>query len=118
MDVFVLGYPLGKGFSALPVWKRGSIASEPAIIADQQRFVLIDSASRPGMSGSPVIRRSWGIHTMTNGGHIGGVGHATRFVGVYAGRVGPDDQDVQLGLMWPAKFVEEIIAGGVRDDAP
>ena len=29
MDVFVLGYPFGPGKTGLPIWKRGSIASEP-----------------------------------------------------------------------------------------
>ena len=31
MDVFVLGYPFGSG-NGLPVWKRGSIASEPDLV--------------------------------------------------------------------------------------
>ena len=29
MDVFILGYPFGAGPPAYPIWKRGSIASEP-----------------------------------------------------------------------------------------
>jgi hypothetical protein len=116
MDVFVLGYPLGIGITALPIWKRASIASEPAVIVTQQLFTYLDTASRPGMSGSPVIRRSWGFHNMLNGNFLGGVPRASRFVGVYAGRVGPNDSDVQLGLMWPARFVEEIVAHGVRDE--
>lgn len=63
-DAFILGYPFSKdNLSAafgennhyyLPVWKRGSIATEPNLkIAD--KLILIDSMSRPGMSGSPVV---------------------------------------------------------------
>jgi hypothetical protein len=63
-DAFILGYPFSKEHLSdafgdnshyyLPVWKRGSIATEPNLkIAD--RLILIDSMSRPGMSGSPVV---------------------------------------------------------------
>src|SRR5271170_2109269 len=31
MDVFVLGYPFGYSLPGYPVWKRGSIASEPQL---------------------------------------------------------------------------------------
>jgi hypothetical protein len=59
-DVFILGYPFGFEQPGFPVWKRGSIASEPQVAPLATRYLLVDSASRPGMSGSPVIRRSWG----------------------------------------------------------
>jgi hypothetical protein len=68
------------------------------------------------MSGSPVIRRSWGFHNLQRDQSLGGIPRATRFVGVYAGRVGPDESGVQLGLMWPARFVEEIVVNGARDE--
>ena len=63
-DVFILGYPFSKaelehefGQDApyyLPVWKRGSIATEPAVPL-AGRVLLIDSLSRAGMSGAPVL---------------------------------------------------------------
>lgn len=115
MDVFILGYPFGIGATALPIWKRGSIASEPSLIVSQQLFTYIDAASRRGMSGSPVIRRSWGLHSMIDGHFLGGVPRASRFVGIYSGRVGLGENDLQLGLMWSSQFVEEIVARGVRD---
>jgi hypothetical protein len=59
MDVFVIGYPYGPDDSYMPVWKRGSIASEPELVGPQNLFLYIDTASRKGMSGSPVIRRSY-----------------------------------------------------------
>ncbi len=68
MDVFVLGYPFGFSPPGLPIWKRGSVASEPDIVHLADGFLLIDTASRPGMSGAPVIRRSWGAHTLAGGG--------------------------------------------------
>lgn len=115
MDVFVLGYPYGIGVAALPVWKRASIASEPKLLLDQP-FFLIDTAGRPGMSGSPVIRRSWGTHMIEHGSISMGPGSATKFVGIYSGRIASADPlDAQLGLTWPANLVEEIVTGGRRD---
>jgi len=112
VEVFVLGYPFGVGPAGLPIWKRGSIASEPDIIDPKRPVIFVDSASRPGMSGSPVIRRSWNTHAMEGGGTVMNGGTATRFVGVYSGRLATDDpNDPQLGLTWPVNFVQEIIAG-------
>ena len=56
MDVFVLGYPFGISADGFPVWKRGSIASEPGIAFEKGTSFFVDTASRPGMSGSPQER--------------------------------------------------------------
>ncbi len=115
-DVFILGYPFGIGVFGFPIWKRGSIASEPEIFTADQQYILVDTASRPGMSGSPVVRRSWGNHTLSNGSLLGTVGSATRFIGIYSGRLKTADQtDAQLGLVWPAFFIDEIIMDDYRD---
>jgi Trypsin-like peptidase domain len=116
-DVFVLGYPFEIGLGAIPIWKRGSIASEPEIFSANQRHIFIDTASRPGMSGSPIIRRSWGTHFYEDGSTKSETGSiATRFVGVYSGRMASSDPlDAQLGLAWPAALVTEIIAGEKLD---
>jgi hypothetical protein len=115
MDVFVIGYPYGLGASELPVWKRGSIASEPEHVEPQQ-YVLIDTASRPGMSGSPVIRRSYGSHLMRTAQTTMGDPLKTKFLGVYSGRLtSPDPLDAQLGMMWPAALLSEIVAGDNRE---
>jgi hypothetical protein len=51
MEVFILGYPFGIELPAYPVWKRGSIASEPDLVRLTTNYMLVDTASRPGMSG-------------------------------------------------------------------
>ena len=115
-DAFILGYPYGIGPSGLPIWKRGSIASEPLLAgATDQRFILVDTASRPGMSGSPVIARTRGASAMEDGS-TAIMGEATRLIGVYSGRLVTNDPlDVQLGMVWPINLVSEIIAGSTRD---
>jgi hypothetical protein len=117
MDVFILGYPFAIGPDGFPIWKRGSIASEPEILDASRPYFLIDTASRPGMSGSPVIRRSWGTHQLQGGSlMLGGRSIATKFVGVYSGRLATDDaNDAQLGMAWPAHFIQEIIDSKKRD---
>lgn len=117
-DVFVLGYPFGIGPGGLPIWKRGSIASEPKIpVIINQHHIFLDTASRPGMSGSPIIKRSWGTHFYEDGDIRTEPGSiATRFVGVYSGRLASSDPlDAQLGLAWPAALVTEIVAGRKLD---
>ncbi len=115
-DISILGYPYGIGPNGLPIWKRASIASEPQLAGGNgQHFILVDTASRPGMSGSPVIVRSWGASAMEDGSTaVRGV--ATRLLGVYSGRLATNDPlDAQLGMVWPIDLVPEIIAGSTRD---
>ena len=105
MDVFILGYPFGISSGGFPIWKRGSIASEPQLLEPARPVIFVDSASRPGMSGSPVIRRSWNSHAMANGSTAIGPGSATKIVGIYSGRLATSDpNDPQLGLTWPVAF--------------
>jgi hypothetical protein len=101
MEVFILGYPFEIKPPAYPVWKRGSIASEPQLARLTTDYMLVDTASRPGMSGAPVIRRSWTNH-MVEPGVVALVDTPiNRFIGVYSGRVPTDHpHEAQIGLVW------------------
>ena len=112
-EVFVLGYPKGllkQGL--LPVWKRGSIASEPELTVEDAPIMLIDTGTREGMSGSPVIAVSrLSGFARREDGTVVAVDRA-RLLGVYSGRYGAEEfSDVQLGLCWKASLIDEIIAG-------
>ena len=116
-DLFVLGFPFAKSVfdgGGLPIWKRGSLASEPDWMIASQMYSLVDTASRQGMSGAPVVRRAYSGAELENGEiHMGG---ATSFYGVYAGRLHTSDSnDAQLGRVYGRKLLEEIISAGVRD---
>src|SRR4051794_887785 len=101
MDVFVLGYPFGRGKTGLPVWKRGSIASEPNSVPHVEKYLLVDTASRPGMSGSPVILRSYGMHLTQGNTFSVSSGAANKFIGVYSGRLHTQDPlEAQIGMVW------------------
>jgi Trypsin-like peptidase domain len=117
MEVFILGYPFEIKLPAYPVWKRGSIASEPQLVRMMADYMLVDTASRPGMSGAPVIRRSWTNH-MVQPGVVALVDTPlNKFIGVYSGRTPTDHPyEAQIGLVWDASFIDEIIASNRRDE--
>jgi hypothetical protein len=115
MDVFILGFPFGSPPPSFPIWKRGSMASEPELVRLGEKFYLVDTASRPGMSGGPVVLRSYGAH-LTEGGTSITDEPATRFLGIYSGRLKTrDSEDAQLGRVWPESFITEIIDAHTRD---
>jgi len=115
MDVFILGYPFGSSPPAFPVWNRGSIASEPDLVRLTTGYYLVDTASRPGMSGSPVILRSWSNHILesnmwtTSNDQL----PIDRVIGVYSGRLKPED--AQICIVWHVDHIDEIIDGGILD---
>lgn len=118
MPLFILGFPFGRIGAGMPVWKRGSFASEPFLSPDiDHRYLIVDTASRPGMSGSPVIQRVHGeveLEDNRYGRPASGDG-VCNFVGVYSGRFHTEDQkDAQLGRVWPKRLVEEIVTEAMR----
>lgn len=114
-DVFILGYPFGiNGDNIFPIWKRGSIASEPILNMDGLPKLFVDTATRPGMSGSPVVyieKRQIGIGDADPG--TPGAKFSNRFmqiVGAYSGRIGADDElNAQLGIVWKFDAIIEIV---------
>jgi hypothetical protein len=120
-DAFVLGYPLGlEGGPKLPIWKRASIATEPHYDLDQLPKILIDTATRQGMSGAPVIavRRGLVQPRGTTGLDKSIFGTVETFLGAYSGRVGEDGLGAQLGIVWKASAVDEIVRHGVQGKTP
>ena len=114
-DVFVLGFPFNLTDNLeLPIWKRGSIATEPGYDIENLPKMYIDTATRSGMSGSPVIFRRTGLikkdiynKSLDLQDFIGTI---TGFLGVYSGRIGTDDElGVQLGIVWREEVILEIL---------
>lgn len=154
-DVFVLGYPFSQdelrrsfGDEApfyLPVWKRGSIATEPAARFND-RVILIDALSRPGMSGAPVLvaqddsvlqstsaRNAEAFDALNRGEgsaldaimklDTASLRSATvkRFslLGVYSGVIGNTRlEQVALGKCWHVDILRELTANSCRGAMP
>jgi hypothetical protein len=116
MEVFILGYPFGSAPPAFPVWKRGSIASEPDLVKMTTGFYLIDTASRPGMSGSPVILRSWSDHLLESSNWVATTDKPIdRIIGVYSGRKDDAVVEAQIGMVWHVDYIDEIIDHHIAD---
>jgi hypothetical protein len=112
LDVFILGFPKGmSGGGHFPIWKRGSIATEPDIDLDGLPKLLIDTATREGMSGAPVFaqRSSYWIPEDKEKPDDSVFGIGRRFLGVYSGRVGDNSFQAQLGIVWKPSAIEEVI---------
>jgi hypothetical protein len=115
-DVFILGYPLGiLNNYGLPIWKRASVASEPG--TSEPKF-YVDTATRSGMSGSPVLFRYRGFYKHDQTSHKVGLddwlGEGDMFVGIYSGRIGASEVEAQLGIVWKSHLIDEIIDGQVK----
>lgn len=115
--VSIIGFPFGvTGGGAMGVWVQGAVATEPAIDFNELPCFLVDSRTRPGQSGSPVIIYSaGGAVAMQDGGTAVMGGPAERFLGVYSGRI---SEQSDLGFVWRVDAVREIIEGGQRGGPP
>lgn len=112
----IIGFPFGlSGGGGLGVWVQGTLATEPSIKYGELPLLLVDSRTREGQSGSPVILyRTDGY--MTEGGDLiyNGV-PATRFIGVYSGRI---NQESDLGRVWTLDALVRILEGQQRGSLP
>ncbi|WP_168797773.1 S1 family peptidase [Aliishimia ponticola] len=114
-EVFILGYPRGLSKQAnIPVWKKGSVASEPEVeMDDGTPTVLVDTATREGMSGAPVYI---GSSTATNRFIDGSVSQTAlpiyQFIGIYSGRFGADQSKdlflAQLARFFKRRAIEQL----------
>jgi len=118
-QVFILGFPHNlKSAGQLPLWKNGTIASEPDADIDGLPMFYVDAATRSGMSGSPVIIRRNGVHGLNDGLPTAEtiIGEAQILCGIYSGRIYAKDLlDAQIGIVWKEKIIEEIIIGKKYD---
>jgi hypothetical protein len=116
-EVFLLGYPLAiEGNGKSPIWKRGSLATFPEGELAGRKAYLIDSATREGMSGAPVIFPE----TMLMNMHYGGIRTEIaryRLGGTYSGRFEKKDElGASLAVAWHSAYLDEILSGGRNGD--
>lgn len=126
-EVYILGYPLGLATQGVfPIWKRGSLASEPLFnIEGNIPIIYVDALTRHGMSGSPVLY--FGPDIIDKSGVLSGVKrnpiHEPWLIGVYAGRrvASGDELEMALGRVWKKALLDDIfsqkVAGGSAPQA-
>ena len=105
--VSVVGFPFGlQGGGSLAIWATGFVASEPDVDLEKLPKFLIDCRSRPGQSGSAVIAHRSGGAIPMEGGNVEVRGQATRFLGIYSGRVHPESD---LGIVWKVAAIKQLV---------
>jgi len=122
-EVFILDFPLGLALQGvLPIWKRGSIASEPLVAIDNNLPIFfVDAAARHGISGSPVVYFG---RELTNTSGVAAQAPPTFpepwLLGVYAGRRGasPEETEMAFGRVWHCRLLDEIFFERIRDGTP
>jgi|GEM_PF-1050298 len=117
-DVFILGYPRGVELGGVfPIWKRGSIASEPQSNVTSggisyNNLLYVDALTKEGMSGAPVVALAKvGEQFVTDDGVMVPIkSTGPKFVGVYAGREGvtQEEYEFSIGRVWKAQTVGEL----------
>lgn len=112
LEVSIVGFPFGiRSNGSIGVWSRGTIASEPGLDWAGHPAFLIDSRTRPGQSGSPVIHHS-NVVPGPDGGLSMYSGYRTTLLGIYSGRV---SEQSDLGIVWRTDAIRTVVQAGVQD---
>lgn len=104
-ELFIVGFPYDYGkFNTYPIWKRGTIASEPNLKSINVNNFWIDATTRMGMSGSPVYFRGSIYATKESPTTIDGKIN-TFLIGIYSAQ----NYFEELGVVWDlSKVVDEL----------
>jgi len=127
MSITLVGYLHGRydTKNSLPIWKTGSIASEPYVDFGGKPSFMVDASIFPGMSGSPAFALSstW----ETEKGQIVGGANIKKFMGILASgwiedekryleevmsepRLGfIEKKSLEIGVIWKANLISELI---------
>ncbi len=112
-DLIVLGYPLGfyDEEHNLPIARKASIASIYRTLFRGMPCFLIDAKLHPGTSGSPVLTKPSVIVT-----EMGNVLLSTERIFYLIGINSGAFPNLDLGVVWYAELIEEIINKGKRGE--
>lgn len=120
MPASIIGFPGGLTASGLdtreagrkagiispgfPIWKVGYIATDPDWDVDQLPLFLIDSTTRAGMCGSPVVLLTQGAYITKKRRFV--IGISSLFLGIYSAQVDP----LELGYVWKPRALIELLS--------
>jgi hypothetical protein len=110
-ECMILGYPFKHyGGAGLPIWKRGSIATDTNMPIDGAPAFLVDAATSPAMSGAPVFRRATASAEVDRETQVVSEFRGYQFLGVYGGRLRSRELDqVNVGYAWFGSMVDQAI---------
>jgi len=125
-NVTLIGYPHGfyDKKNSLPIWKTGSVASEPEVDFDGKPLFLVDVSAFPGISGSPVFGISYGTYETKEGTAVGA---ARKLLGIFSDmemletkksiekikqdtKLGIyDSESLEIGYIWKSRMILDIL---------
>lgn len=122
-EIFILGYPNGIRHKPwFPIWKRGTIATEPHIDFNGLPLFLADATTRSSMSGSPVLQVSYNYYESESGGVVRNGLTNVKLIGIYSGRIDSirySDSKIfegsELGRVFRIGVIDEILSGDMTD---
>lgn len=119
-ELFIPGYPQNiHDYHGQPVWKRATVASSVRHGWNRQPKFLIDSASKSGMSGSPVLYYSPSGTVKILGSRYMFAQDVAILAGIYVGRLGVEGEaDPQIGTVWKQSVIDEIIHAKCFENLP
>lgn len=107
--VSIIGFPFGKSSQGgFPIWVNGFLATELEATYMDMPIVLVDSRTREGQSGSPVVAyRPAGAPIRGADGSMSiGSGAYGLLLGIYSGRI---NKDSDIGMIWKVSALAELI---------
>lgn len=111
LEIYIIGFPFGNNYGYMPIWKKASVASEPEVDIEGVPYFFADTATKDGMSGSPVILYEKRFNPVVDKERRLTL-HKTKFIGIYSGRIGANAftrNDAQLGRVWKERVIQEIL---------
>ena len=112
--VNVIGYPFGVSTDNFPIWSTGYIASEPAIDINGKPLMYIDSRTRSGQSGSPVVRFFHPGETVSVYGKPYVAKKPQAFLlGIYSGRINTESD---IGMVWKTRAIHELFEAAEKSE--
>ncbi|WP_461449880.1 trypsin-like peptidase domain-containing protein [Mucilaginibacter sp.] len=107
-ELFIIGFPFNYGqYNAYPIFKRGTIATEPNLEIINNYSFNIDATTRSGMSGSPVVFEG-NLYNTKSGTALSAGSGAIFLVGIYSAQ----NYYMEIGTVWKMdiifKKLEEI----------
>ncbi len=103
--VSIVGFPFGLAQGGgRAIWKTGTIASDLDFNYRGKPMFLLDTTSRPGMSGSPVFAVRNASFVSSGGALMYDTRGAKRFLGVYSEQM----QAAEIGAVWKAEVIKTL----------
>ena len=112
-NCFVVGHPIKSPITQLlPIWKRGTIASEYHFPFQGKACFIVDTTTSEGMSGSPVFLHEAGTVQFEGDDKLHFTNtQVSEFVGIYSGRLSRNDEGVlDLGFVWKKELLNEMLS--------